>query len=134
MNHIDLGKELESAFNAISVLLAFVTVFFGMKYPHIIKILEDDLPMGKPKELKIVRKRLKTFMIFQWLPVIVLTLTSWYILMPLFLKVVAKTSFHPVDFEFLSTALVFVWLLFLSLFVGSIYLAINLCRKIRKCK
>lgn len=134
MNIADLGKELESAFNAISVLLAFVTVFFGMKYPQITKVLEDELPLGKPKQLQNIRKKYIFFLIFQWSPVIILTFVSWYILMPLFLKVVASSTFRLVNFDFLRTALIFVWLLFLAFFLGSVFLAVKLWYKIFKCK
>jgi len=134
MNTIDLGKELESAFNAISVLLAFVTVFFGMRYPQIMILLEKELPMGRPKELGVTNKRLTSFLIFQWSPVIFLTGISWYILMPLFIRVATESSFSLLHFDLLRTALVFVWLLFLAFLLGSIFLAVKLFIKIHKCK
>lgn len=128
MNNIN--QLIESAISSISVLLVFVTVLFSIRYPEINKILEEELEFDKPKALERQKKKVKSVMIFSWLPVVILNLIVVYLTTPLVIEIISQSTFAIYYFDFMRTSFILIWFCNIMFFLYSIYLIGLLIRKI----
>lgn len=104
-----LDSSLENAFDAISLLLVFVTILFGIQYPRVVAALDEDILKDRPRELEKQKKKLIRLLIFKWTPVVFLTFLCTYSMMPLAIKTIVYSDLNLIDFDLLRTAFVMAW-------------------------
>lgn len=104
-----LDSSLENAFDAISLLLVFVTILFGIQYPRVVAALDEDILKDRPRELEKQQKKLIRLLIFKWTPVVFLTFLCAYSMMPLAIKTIVYSDLNLIDFDLLRTAFVMAW-------------------------
>jgi hypothetical protein len=130
----DLDKILLDAFQASSIILVFVTILFGLRYPAIVNevnredILSGDLAKRREK------KRLWNNFFVNCFPLVFISLWCSYLFLPLFIKVLQNTHFSLFEFDFLPTAFVFVSFWVWLLTVWSIFLSFLFIKRIRSIR
>lgn len=118
------------AFQASSIILVFVTILFGIRYPIIIKeITDEDIPNGELAK-KREKKRIKHSFLINCLPLNFVLLWCSYLFIPIFIKILKLTHINLFNFDFLPTSFVFVaiWIWILTLW--SICLSILFAKRI----
>ena len=118
-------QQIHGSFDAISLILVFVSVVFGIKYPAIWGDLRSTAPpAAQPMARTTYRRRLLRRLLADALPLVVLTACAWLLFLPLFVHVAAAEPFHAwnrdvTDNAFLLiaglTGIFFIWSLGLSL-------------------
>jgi len=131
----DLAQSVEVAFNGMSLLLVFITVLFGIRYPTAIEFLNS--PDGDPEkayETRRRREKLGLFLIGQWTPLVVLSGIASYLLAPLATAIVATSRFSVWNFDIALTTYVFITMLLLMSFIWATALGLGLLAKWRRLK
>lgn len=128
----DINSLIESSFDAVSVLLVFVTVLFSLRYPEIKKLLDEPLQTDKPIALKRQKKAIKNDLFYKWLPVVFLNFVIVYLLTPLAIKTIINSKVAIINFDFIKTSLVLIWYLNIALLLSSIYLLFQILIKLKK--
>lgn len=126
----ELDSILESSFDAVSVLLVFLTVLFSIRYPEILNSLNEPLSFDKPKLLKRQKSKIKNNLIFKWVPVVFLNIVIVYLLTPLGIKVINNSSLSIINFNFIRTSYVLIWYLNIAYLFTSIYLMLQIFYKL----
>lgn len=127
----ELRQDILDAFQAVSLIIVFVTVMFGIRYPTIIENLKMEIPSPP-----LARRRTKLKVLHSLLINCVLQLLliggSLYLCLPLTIRIIKEYSFKLWNFEFLPTSfiLVFVWISFI--FCWCLILTIEMIIKHRK--
>lgn len=129
-----LDSSLENAFDAISLLLVFVTILFGIQYPRVVAALDEDILKDRPRELEKQQKKLIRLLIFKWTPVVFLTFLCAYSMMPLAIKTIVYSDLNLIDFDLLRTAFVMAWVFTIFFFFASLYIVIKIIRTINEIK
>jgi len=122
----DISSRVGDVFDSISVLLVFVSVLFGVRYPEIQKELDGNPPAaGGGTTQKEYQKGILTTFLIRCIPVLVLSGVIAFIFTPLTLDVLRSTDVDLGDFDPILTAFVVICLLLWSLFIWAIVLAIR---------
>jgi len=128
----DLDEGIRAAFEATSLLLVFVAVLFGVRYPQITKDLEEE-PKEESAEAKgTLRHQLCTSLLANCLPLVVIDGAVFYLFLPLAVRIVRESRFDAWGFDFARTTFLVIAGLVLLFFVWSVYLAVQLARRIKK--
>ncbi|HYF82343.1 MAG TPA: hypothetical protein VEB00_04865 [Clostridia bacterium] len=129
-----MNVSLTEVIQATSVLLVFVTLLFGLKYPENIRDLNMKKPLAGECAIRDFRKELIKRFVVNNLPQIVLFGITGYIFLPTFCDLIASTKFSIWNFEFLPTTFfcIVIWVWWLFLWV--LQLSVRLIYKIIKCK
>ncbi|KXS38257.1 MAG: hypothetical protein AWU54_2226 [Candidatus Frackibacter sp. T328-2] len=125
-----LRQETLDAFQATSLILVFVTVFFNIKYPLIIENLNLKIPEGK-KARQNLKDKMKTDLIINNLPTMILNGGSFYLFFPLTIKTIKTTNFEIFNFNILSTAFLFIEFWIGIFFIWSAILLVKTIIKIK---
>lgn len=127
---MELGVLILNTFEAIGVILVFVTLLFSMKYPVVVEILELECPEGE-KAKKRFKSRLKRSIVTDCLPVLFLAATSFYVLLPLAVEILCrgKISLWGLDMLPLAYLIITLWLFVLT--IWTVFLTYKVIRKIR---
>lgn len=128
----DLNTLLNDSFDAISILLVFVTVLFSIRYPEIKTVLEEPLLTGKPKALERQKKNIKSVLLIKWLPVVTINFIVVYSMIPLAINIISQSTISFFNFDFIRTAFILIWYLNIAFFIMSILLLSKLINKIRE--
>lgn len=126
-----LTQEIQTAFQAISLILVLVTVFFGLRYGRIRDNLAEQMPAG-PEARKQLRRRLVASLLTNCTPLLLINGTASYLFAPLFVRVLMESHVELWDFSFTYTSFVFIALLVFAFCVWAGYLAVQLLRRIIK--
>jgi hypothetical protein len=129
-----LNSILNDSFDAISILLVFVTVLFSIRYPEIKAVLDEPLQTDKPIALERQREKIKSELLIKWIPVTTLNFIVVYSLTPLALKTINQSKLSLFNFDFIRTAFILIWYFIIAFFLGSIFILVKLICKIRECK
>ena len=73
-------------FQAVGIIIVFVTLLFGMKYTAIVNALTEECPEG-PKAKSSLKRRLRSSIATDCLPVLFLTSISLHVLLPLAVEI-----------------------------------------------
>lgn len=130
MNALD--QEIQTAFQATSLILVFVTVLFGLRYPQIQRDIGKETPVGEKAKARL-REDLWKSLLVNCTPLLVINGAASYLFSPLLVRVVRGSRFEVWSFDFSRTSFVFIALLVLVFFLWSCYLAAQLVRGIMKC-
>lgn len=126
----ELNSILNDSFDAISILLVFVTVLFGIRYPEIKTVLDEPLETGKPKALERQKKNIKSVLLIKWIPVLAMNFIVVYSMTPLAFNTISQSSISFFNFDFIRTTFVFIWYFNIAFFLISILLSVKLIQKI----
>lgn len=127
----DLDQEIQRAFQATSLILVFVTVLFGLRYPQIQDDIEEEIPAGQDAK-KRLRKKLCKSLLVNCGPLLLINGAASYLFSPLFMRVLRRSRFELWSFDFSRTSFVFIVVLVFVFFLWSGYLAAQLIRRIIK--
>lgn len=124
-----LRQETLDAFQATSLILVFVTVFFNIKYPLIIENLNLKIPEGK-KARRNLKDKMKKNLYINNLPTLILNGASFYLFLPLTIKTIKTTNFQIFEFNILSTSFVFIEFWIGIFFIWAAILLVKTIKKI----
>ena len=127
----DINEEIRLAFDAMSLLLVFVTVLFDIRYKVIQKEIEKSIPEGD-KAKKQLRRELIRGILINSAPLVVITGGISYLFSPLLRKVIEQSKLNIWNFDFFRSSFVFIVLLIFLFFLWSCYLTILLLIRIYK--
>lgn len=130
---MEINKEILNVFQAASIILVFVTLLFGVKYPIIVSELEKEFPLGK-KAINKEKKRLRKVIIIHCIPQLIIFGLASYLFTPLAVKVLKVSTISFWNFDFLKTAYIFSFTWCWTMFFWSLYLALQIVRKIKRAK
>lgn len=130
----ELNSILNESFDAISILLVFVTVLFSIRYPEIKIVLDEPLQIDKPKALERQKKKLKSELLIKWIPVVALNCIVVYSMTPLALKTISQSTLSIFNFDFIRTSFILIWYFNIAFFLSSIIILVKLFSKILECK
>ena len=103
------AQQIKDAFDAISLILVFVTVIFGVKYPAIWRDIKSEPP---PPAQQIARKQyranLRKRLLTDCVPLVIVTGAAWFLFLPLFVHVAGDEPFHPWNRDVTDNAFLFV--------------------------
>lgn len=127
----NLTQEIQAAFQATSLILVVVTVFFGLRYSRIREHLREIIPAG-PEARKQLRGKLVESLLINCAPLLLINGIASYLFAPLFVQVLKESHFELWDFSFTYTSFIFIALLVFIFFLWAGYLAVQLVRRIIK--
>lgn len=127
---MDLRQNLLDVFQATSVILVFVTVHFGVRYPIIVKDLDDTEFITGNNARDRARKRLWQSFRVNSLPQIILLGINSYMFLPLAIKIITVSEFKAWDFDYLLTAYIVMTFWSWFFFIWSFILGMKLLFKI----
>lgn len=130
----DLNELIENTFDAISIMLVFVTVLFSIRYPEMKKILEEQLEKDKPIKFKRQKRRIKSELFYKWLPVIVLNFIVVYTLAPLAIKTIISSELALIHFDFIRTSFVLIWYVSIAFLISSLLIFIKILFRLKRTK
>jgi len=128
-----INQEINTAFQATSLLLVFISVLFGLRYRQIKEDIAAPIHIP-PEKLKDLHIRLWRSLLINCLPIVVISGFIVYLFLPLFIKVCSKSRFAPWSFDLARTSFVFVAVLVFLFFLWSVYLAVRLSGRIAKIR
>lgn len=118
-------------FQAVGIIVVFVTLLFDMKYPVITRALERECPEGTKAKLRF-KKELRIHIMTDCLPVLFLTLVSFYILLPVAVEVFVRGEIRIWSHDVLPLAYVAITFWVFGIFVWAVLLTGSLVFKSRK--
>lgn len=124
-----LNQEINTAFQATSLLLVFVTVLFGLRYPKILDNIKEEIPAG-PDAKKKHKERLRRSLLSDCGPILIISGVISYLFLPLFVKVCSESHFELWDFDFARTSFFIIALLVFIVFLWSVSLIVRLVIRI----
>jgi|LSQX01.1.fsa_nt_gb hypothetical protein len=127
---MELRSLILDTFQALGIILVFVTLLFSMKYPYIMKTLASETPYGEKEKMRYRRKLTKS-LATDCLPVLVLDLISLYVLLPLAVGLLASgmASFWDVNMLPMAYLAITIWLIVLTVWVAILTCKIACKRK-----
>jgi hypothetical protein len=124
-------QEIKDSFDALTLILVFVTVLFGIKYPNIWKDIRSQAPPDvQPIARKNYRVALQHRLLTDSIPLVTVTGCAWFLFLPLFIHVAADEPFHPWSTDVTQNAFLFIAGLTGVFFVWSGGLAATLLMKV----
>jgi len=131
MNGLD--EEIKTAFEATSLILVFVTVFFTLRYPQLQSDIREEIPAGGKARSR-HREKLRQSLLINCVPLLLINGGASYLFLPLFVRVLGESRFELWNLDFSRTSFVFVALLVFVFFLWSGYLAVQLTRRMVKSR
>lgn len=123
-----LDRELIDDFQAVAVILAVATVFFGIQYQKVLDVLDERLPAG-PVAREELRRKIFLTICYRVIPIAATSGASAYLFIPNTLLIVREGHFAFWNFDFIRTAWLFVFALFALVFGWACVQLVNLGRK-----
>jgi hypothetical protein len=110
MQGTTLNHDLIDDFQAVSVILALATVFFGIQYQKVLDVLDEPVPAG-PVAREALRRRVLLTLYYRAMPIAVTSGASAYLFIPNAVLIIAEGHPDLWHFDFIRTA----WLLIFAL-------------------
>lgn len=114
-----LDKDLVDDFQAISIILALTTVWFGLQYQTILSSLSRPIPDGPSAKSDYIARLWQDFW-YRACPMVLISSFAAYLLMPAAIKICKSGGIAFWDFDFIRTAWMFVLVMLLVVFGWSI--------------
>ena len=109
MTDAHTAQQIKDSFDALGLILVFVTVVFGVKYPAIWSDIKSAAP---PQQQAIARAKYRSQLVKRLLtdclPLVVITGAAWLLFLPLFVHVAADEPFTLWTREVTDNAFLFV--------------------------
>ena len=129
----ELDEEIRAAFEATSLILVFVTVLFGLRYPQIQRDIRAEIPVGDKAKGR-HREKLWQSLLVNCIPLLLINGAASYLFLPLFARVLQESHLELWNFDFSRTSFVFIALVVFVFFLWSSYLAVQLVRRMIKSR
>ena len=130
-------EEIQSIILAISrfisLILVFVTVLFGIRYPQVQADIKEEIPAGQKAKDRL-RARLSKRLYIDMAPMLLITFFSSYLFLPLMIRIFNAYEFKLWDFDIVITAFVFITICIWFFFGWALLLSLKLMLRINKCK
>jgi hypothetical protein len=110
MQGTTLNHDLIDDFQAVAVILALATVFFGIQYQKVLDVLDEPIPAG-PAAREALRRKILLTVYYRVIPIAVTSGASAYLFIPNATLIVTKGQLDMWHFDFIRTA----WLLIFAL-------------------
>lgn len=125
----DLNTEISLAFDAMPIILVFITIFFGIIYPQIqTELKKIVIDKDKKEDFK---NDLKNCVIFKSVPLILIILSTFCLCIPLLRRIFTESLPSLLNLDFAPLSLVFIAVLIFIFLIWSVALAIQLLLKRR---
>lgn len=98
------------------------------------KSINKEIPSAGAIAIKNVKNELKSSLIANCIPLVILNFISGYLFLPLSIKVIRNSTFKLWNFDFLPTAFIFIAIWIWILLIWNMYISIRLFLKIYRCK
>jgi len=128
-----INNTILNAFQSISLLLVFITIFFNIKYDVIKNDINANVPNGSTAREKLINRINKNFK-KNCIPLLLFSGVSFYILFPLTVRIIKNSKFAIWNFNILRTSFIFISIWVGVLFVWSILLSYRIKQKIGEIK
>lgn len=125
---MSLRDQVLQTFDALNLLLVFLSVLFGIRYSEVIDCLTEEIPYG---DNAIRRLRNRTRVIF-WtgcVPVMVISIGASLLFLPLAFEVLSTCRFSPWYFDPIVSGFVFVEGISIGLALWMMFLSVQVIRK-----
>ena len=120
----EFDKQLVDDFQAVAIILALATVFFGIQYQKVLDVLSESIQAGPDARNRLVG-RLWNTMIYRVIPIGAMSGASMYLFLPSALAIVLSGRFEVWSFDFIRTAWLFVFVLLVLTFLWA---CVQFCR------
>lgn len=127
----NFSDEILKISESVNLILIFITVLFGIRYPQIIEDTKREIPSGT-KAKKRVKDQLITSLVVKCLPNVVINFITCYLFLPSVIEIITEYRLVFWGFDFAVTAFIFISFLIFFFFVWSVYLFIKLLMRIIK--
>ena len=129
----EIQSEILAVSRLISLILVFVTVLFGIRYPQVLEDLRKDIPEGeRAKERH--RDRLSRRLALDMVPMLLVTFFASYLFLPLVFRIISVYEFKLWDFDIVVSAFVFITICIWFFFGWASLLSIKLLLRIGKSR
>jgi hypothetical protein len=135
MSGDELDKSLVDGFTAAAVILAAITVLFGVRYPEVTKVLDETPPgtgAGQGDLRASYRRRLRDTLYARLLPLLILFWAFTLLPLPATVQIVGALDLVPGHYDFIRAAWAVTEAMMLYFAVWTTRLAIKLYTAIRK--
>lgn len=131
----DISTLIKDSFDVIGLILVFAFVLFDIRYPQIIKHLDQPAPPPDlVEERKIRRRELSRVLLISCLPLVLGYGILLYLFLPLLFNIFSISHLDLWHFDFLWSAFVVVFILIFIFFVWSVYLTLQMAIVIYKLR
>lgn len=104
-----ITDQIKASFDALGLILVFITVLFGVKYSTIWEDLKSTIPdPARRIDRRQHRQRLWKSIMSGCAPLFVVTGAAWTLFLPLFIHVAGDEPFHPWNRDVTQNAFLFV--------------------------
>lgn len=131
MESAAISRDIASTFQALGLLLVFVSALFAIRYPEAITLVQGEVPgSDRPRERARMKNEIRSFLKGKWLPLAAINGVSIYPFLPLAIRVCVSSRVHLWDFDVERTSFIVVFALLLGAFVWVVVTGIMLWRKL----
>lgn len=130
---MELRELILDAFQATSIILVFVTLLFSIKYPTLVSILQMEEPAGSKAKSRL-KKTLITHFVTDAIPLLFLSIISFYMLLPLAINVICSDLLTLWSSDILPLAYIAITIWVMMLLIWIIILTYRLLVKIHQIK
>lgn len=133
MSESAFRQSLVDASTVISVLLAFLSVVFGLKYEHVARALNEALPAAdRPDDRASFRQRQRRCLFVDVAPIGVPSLLLTLLLAPASFRIISGSQFAYLDLDLVKSLFIAVNLSFVALAIWSVAVSVLLSLRARK--
>lgn len=126
-----IEDQIREASDMMSLILVFVTILFGVRYPQIQDDLAEEVPAGEAARRR-HRAKLRRSLMVNALPLLLVAGISTFLFVPLSLQIGEHYTMSLNDFNLVVSAFVFLTSLIAILFAWSLILAGKLVNRMTK--
>lgn len=127
-----IKENIKEIYDALSILLVFVTVIFDLKYSKVSEVLAK--PRARTKEkIKDQIKELKKMLLEEWLIVTVIFSVICYIMSPMAIDIVCNYDIKIFDFDIALTVYMVIFVIVTYFTAYVIWIEVRLIKKIYEC-
>lgn len=127
-----IKENIKEIYDALSILLVFVTVIFDLKYSKASEVLNK--PKARTKEkIKDQIKEIREMVLGEWLVVTVIFFVIWYIMGPTAIHIIGNYDVKLFDFDITLTVYMIIFAIVSYFTVYVIWIELRLIKKIYVC-
>lgn len=127
-----IKENIKEIYEALSILLVFITVIFDLKYSKASEVLNK--PKARTKEkIKDQIKEIRKMLLGEWLIVTVIFSVIWYIMGPTAIDIIDNYNIKLFNFDIPLTIYMVIWVIVSYFTVYVIWIELRLIKKIYGC-
>lgn len=119
----EFDRQLVDDFQAVAIILALATVFFGIQYQKVLDILAERIPAGPDARKKLIERLWGA--LYRVVPIAAISGASGYLFLPAAIRILRSGRLEFWNFDFIRTA----WMLVLALLTLTfVWAGVQFCR------